>query len=216
MRVMGWANDFLFWTFGRSHMHAIAELIVKYRNNVNWASSSMLDWGCGCGRIFLGSSLKNEALRLQRLVGVDIDPVNIQWCKENLKGAEFYVTELLPPLPFENESFDFIHGNSVFTHLNTENQDLWLTELHRVLKIGGIAVVTVNSNSALAYGSAGLSFVSDWLKDGIYFPGHNTNIDEVIDDHDYYTDTFHTHEYVIEHWHKFFEVLAIHEMVFGY
>ena len=93
---------------------------------------------------------------------------------------------------------------------------MWLTELRRVLKPNGIAVVTVNSNSALAYGSASLPFVSDWQRDGIYFPGHNTNIDEVIDDHEYYTDTFHTHKYVVEHWSKFFEVLAIHEMVFGY
>ena len=215
LRVMGWANDFLFWTYGRSHMRAIAELITKYRNDVDWSLSSMLDWGCGCGRISR-HFLENEELRLKRLVGVDIDPVNIQWCKENLKGAEFHVTDLLPPLPFENESFDFIHGNSVFTHLNSENQDLWLTELCRVLKPNGIGVITINSGSALAHGRASPILVSNWQKEGIFISGHNTNVDEVIDDHDYYTDTFHTHKYVDEHWSKFFEVLAIHEMVFGY
>jgi SAM-dependent methyltransferase len=215
MRVLGWADDLLFWTTGRDHMRAIVELVAKYRGHVNWRSSCMLDWGCGCGRISR-QFMEDKELHPGRLVGVDIDPVNIQWCKENLKGAEFHLTGLLPPLPFAAESFDFIHGNSVFTHLNLKNQDLWLAELRRVLKTDGIAVVTINSSSALAFGSAGLPFISDWRRNGIYFPGHNANLDEVIDNHDYYMDTFHTHEYVAAHWNRFFDVLGIHEMVFGY
>ena len=213
-RVMGWSNDFWFSMYGRTHKNTIVNLINKHKAVSDWASVSLLDWGCGCGRIvrhFLDSDTP-----LGRLVGVDIDAVNINWCNKNLSGAEFYATGLQPPLPFENDSFDFVHGNSVFTHLNDVNQDLWLAEIKRILKPGGIAMLTVNSKGALAYGSADSLFIGEWESSGIYFPGHNTNIDEVISDHSYYYDTFHTHAYVRTHWSKFLDLLEIYEIVFGY
>lgn len=213
-RVMGWSNDFWFSMYGRTHKNTIFDLIKKHRPAVEWPLVSLLDWGCGCGRIV--RHIIESDTSLGRVVGVDIDAVNINWCKKNLRGAEFHTTGLQPPLPFDNESFDFIHGNSVFTHLNDIHQDLWLEELARVLKPGGIALLTVNSKGALAYGSADSAFIVEWEDKGIYFPGHNTNIDEVISDQSYYYDTFHTHAYVQKHWSKYLDLLEIHEMVFGY
>ncbi len=215
IRVLGWTNDLLFRATGRDHMLAIAALVRKYRGDFDWATRSVLDWGCGCGRI-AARFLEDPELRPARLVGVDIDPVNIAWCRDNLAGAEFHLTGIRPPLPFADGSFDCIHGNSVFTHLDAEHQDRWLAELGRLLKADGVAVVTVNSSSALAFGSADSSFIEAWHRRGIYFPGRNSNLDEVIDHPDYYRDTFHTHDYVRGHWSRFFEVVAIHEMVFGY
>ncbi|MGH8558123.1 MAG: class I SAM-dependent methyltransferase, partial [Methylococcales bacterium] len=186
----------------------------RYRQVSDWSSVALLDWGCGCGRIarhFLESDV-----RPGRVVGVDIDPVSIAWCQKNLLGAEFHTTGLQPPLAFPNDSFDFIHGNSVFTHLDEANQDLWLAELGRLLKPKGIAVLTIHSKSALSYGSADSTFIADWTDKGIFFPGHNTTIDEVISDHTYYYNTFHTHQYVQSNWSIFLDILEIHEMVFGY
>lgn len=100
--------------------------------------SKILDWGCGCGRIarhFLELNINN-------LVGVDIDPVNIKWCKANLPGCEFYRTDYDPPLPFEDNYFDLIYGQSVFTHLSEGDQFAWLEELARVVRVGGYVFVT--------------------------------------------------------------------------
>jgi SAM-dependent methyltransferase len=53
-----------------------------------------------------------------------------------------------PPLPFEDASFDLVYSISVFTHLDEEMQDAWLNELKRVLRPGGILIITVHGLNA--------------------------------------------------------------------
>lgn len=53
--------------------------------------------------------------------GSDIDPEAIAWCKEHHADlAQFVVTPTSPPLPFEDNYFDFIYSISVFTHMPEE------------------------------------------------------------------------------------------------
>ena len=48
----------------------------------------------------------------------------------------------MPPLPFDNEFFDFIFSISVLTHIPEDMQFAWLAELNRVLKVGGTALLS--------------------------------------------------------------------------
>ena len=47
-----------------------------------------------------------------------------------------------PPLPFEAGRFDVLYAFSVWTHLPPEAQARWLAEAGRVLRPGGLALIT--------------------------------------------------------------------------
>jgi SAM-dependent methyltransferase len=213
LRVVGWADDFHFWIKGRSHFESYMRLFREHWHERD-KKIAVLDWGCGCGRII--RHFLETGISCERLVGVDIDRDNIEWCRKHLLGAEFYATDLRPPLPFDDASFDLVYGNSVFTHLDELHQDLWLTELRRILQPNGIIVVSVHGATALAYGSAPQHLIDAWDEQGIIHPGRNQDLDGFISDPEYYWDTYHTQKYIYEHWGHVFDILAYHEMVFGY
>ncbi|WP_027001175.1 class I SAM-dependent methyltransferase [Hugenholtzia roseola] len=51
-----------------------------------------------------------------------------------------FVEGFVPPLPFQNESFDWVITQQVIEHI--EDDSFFLTEIHRVLKKGGKAIIT--------------------------------------------------------------------------
>ncbi len=105
--------------------------------------TSILDWGCGCGRV-----VRHLAKRFDAEVhGCDYNPQLIRWCQKALPCAEFKVCGLAPPLPYPDQSFDFLYAISVLTHIPVDLQIPWLAELRRVLKPGGHALVSVHGLS---------------------------------------------------------------------
>ena len=64
-----------------------------------------------------------------------------------------------PFLPIEDRTFDLISAMSVFTHID-ETETSWLLELWRILKPGGIAVVTIHNEDTWLNMSP--SFVRWW------------------------------------------------------
>ena len=80
----------------------------------------------------------------RRFTGCDVDAEAVAWCSANLEGGPFFVNSPEPPLPCEPEQFDLVYAISVFTHLDEPAQQDWLAELRRVLKPGGIALVTLH------------------------------------------------------------------------
>ncbi len=94
---------------------------------------SVLDFGCGCGRILVNY----VNLSGPTFYGTDIDEIAIGWCREHIPGMNFSVNDALPPLQWPDGQFDFIMAVSVFTHLPWKMQIDWLRELKRVLRPGG-------------------------------------------------------------------------------
>ncbi len=103
----------------------------------------VLDFGCGCGRTL--QWLVGDGVELH---GVDVDRDAIEWCRAHLKGAHFAATSPEPPLPYPDEHFGAIYCLSVFTHLDERMQDLWLAELSRLLKPGGVLLLSVHGDAA--------------------------------------------------------------------
>jgi SAM-dependent methyltransferase len=102
---------------------------------------SMLDFGCGCGRV---------TRRWQALGGVhgtDTNPEAVAWCRRNLPFGRFETNELAPPLAFAAESFDLVYGLSVLTHHTTDLQRAWRAELRRVLRPGGLLLLTTHGGA---------------------------------------------------------------------
>src|SRR3974390_2837950 len=113
---------------------------------------SVLDFGCGCGRILRWFEPYSEGCRF---TGSDISEPAIEWDRRNLPFGEFATNGMEPPLDADDESFDLIYGISVVTHLGEELQFAWLSELARVLRPGGIAILTVMGDELAAWKLSG-------------------------------------------------------------
>jgi ubiquinone/menaquinone biosynthesis C-methylase UbiE len=105
----------------------------------------ILDWGCGPGRVVrhLPGILDENC----RISGTDYNKTTIEWCRKNIQKVFFSENELSPPLRFDNESIDIVYGISIFTHLSEEMHQAWIRELSRILKSGGLLLITTQGEA---------------------------------------------------------------------
>jgi SAM-dependent methyltransferase len=118
---------------------------------------SVLDFGCGCGRI--GRQFIQQVPRPQRYEGLDLHAGMIRWAGENLAphapGFRFTHHDVYYPgfnpgegkpmhagFPFGDSEFSFIVAISVFTHLTQDQAEAYLAEIARVLAPGGVILCT--------------------------------------------------------------------------
>jgi 2-polyprenyl-3-methyl-5-hydroxy-6-metoxy-1,4-benzoquinol methylase len=118
--------------------HLFKDLAAQHGHPIQ-STSSVLDFGCGWGRI-LRFFMRDVAPA--NLVGVDCMPKAIELCRQTNTVNEFKQVPLLPPSDLQNNSFDLIYLFSVFSHLSEDAHDRWLTEFRRVMKPGGILIAT--------------------------------------------------------------------------
>lgn len=105
----------------------------------------VLDFGCGAGRTSRWLTALFPGVHFS---GCDVDAEAVAWCSANLPGADYRTNGPVPPTNFSAASFDLVYAISVFTHLSLERQQLWLSELHRLLKPGGLLLFTVHGEIA--------------------------------------------------------------------
>ena len=166
---------------------------------------SILDWGCGCGRL-----TQQLALRLAKAVvhGIDIDAPNIQWCREHIGRAQFDVVPLSPPTEITSESCDLIVGISVMTHLDLAMQHAWLAELHRIARPLGYVVLTTHGETALARVKS-LAVIEKALEAGSDDSQKDAALDKVIQSENYYRTSYHLRRYARSMFGNYFEVIDI-------
>jgi SAM-dependent methyltransferase len=205
-RVAGDPNHTWFYWSGRESVREIERTLAIADRPLD-SFESILDFGCGCGRMLLWLE---ELGRMRALHGTDIDPEAVAWCREHIPYARLSVNEGDPPLPFEDDTFDLIFNHSVFTHIDERRQDAWLAELHRVTRPGGFLVLSTHGEVALdahreiAFGEDPLRIRERIESEGIVF------IDGVQAEGcplpDWYQHTYHAPWYLFEHWGKWFEI----------
>ena len=130
------ADPTFFLRSGRRHAELIRELVGAAGTSVAEVGA-MLDWGCGCGRV-----LRHWTdLSPRDIHGCDIDARMVDWCNANLPFGVVR-TELVPPLPYSDGPFGLVYAFSVFTHLSEELQHAWMRESARVLRPGGLLLLS--------------------------------------------------------------------------
>lgn len=97
-------------------------------------SGVILDAGCHDGALL--SVLQNNQ---RKLVGIDISPKVIEFAKENNPTVKFIPTNITD-IPFKNEEIDGISCTQIIEHL--EQPEEALKELYRILKVGGMMIVS--------------------------------------------------------------------------
>jgi len=143
MRVAGTADAAWFLESGRLAAQSIRETLRTAGTPIE-TLDSILDFGCGCGRV-----IRNWAGLEARVAGSDLSGDAIDWCRTNLSFARFETNGLSPPLVFDDASFDLAYALSVLTHLPEAIQHDWMDELHRVARPGGLALLTTHGERYL-------------------------------------------------------------------
>ena len=106
---------------------------------------SILDFGCGCGRVIR----RWRSITPAALYGTDYNPQLVAWCRHNLPFANFQSNTLESRLNYADQQFEFAYALSVFTHMPENLQKPWMNELRRVLQPGGYFVITTQGDEFL-------------------------------------------------------------------
>jgi ubiquinone/menaquinone biosynthesis C-methylase UbiE len=130
-----------YWLSGLKDYLSITQ--PRDREGVHLAPGDpVLDLGCASGRVLRHFVCQQPGLELW---GADINARHVEWVRRYL-GSEIKVFQntSLPHLPLQDNYFSLVYAFSVFTHIDSLEL-AWLAELRRVLRPGGIAYLTVQT-----------------------------------------------------------------------
>lgn len=164
-RLFGWRSEIIsplcYWDHQyASELKAAGEEYLHYfiRACNLKPEERVLDVGCAIGRI--ATPLTDYLNNLGSYEGLDVIPEAIRWCDAKIasrfKNFHFQLADVISKeynpngvfeaseyvFPFSNESFDFVFLGSVFTHMLPSGVERYLSEISRVLKVGGKSLVT--------------------------------------------------------------------------
>jgi SAM-dependent methyltransferase len=117
----------------------------QFGRHTHLNGKAILDWGCGPGRVVrhLPQIMGRDCV----IYGTDYNPRSIGWCREHLPGITFTLNPLTADLPYPDATFDLIYGISILTHLSESLHREWVAELGRVLRPGGLLLLTTQGRS---------------------------------------------------------------------
>ena len=166
----------------------------------------ILDFGCGCGRVLAGWEhvLPKDAA----LHGCDINKDLIAFCQKHIGFAETVVSGYYPPLPYADGQFDLVHAVSVYAHLKLASAQQWTGELSRIIKPGGVAIITYHGS----YYAPNLAHISkagsQQLAERGYYVHLHGSVDETWEGSNYYA-TYFTSDF-LRNMFSGFDVLRIY------
>lgn len=109
-------------------------LLKAYHVAEEMVTGDLLEIGCGEGR-----GVELLAPKVVTYTAVDKIEEVVQSLSLKFKNSRF-IQANIPPLPFEDNSFDSIVSFQVIEHIKDDNK--YLQEIHRILKPGGKAYIS--------------------------------------------------------------------------
>lgn len=145
-RTFGPTSLRAYYLGGQEAAEAVAGCLGPLLPDGGSRALDLLEWGCGPLRILrhLG---EQPALKGVRLAGCDRDLDALAWGRRCFPGLRLFAAGSRPPLPEASQSLDLLLGISVFTHLPEADEGPWMTECLRVLRPGGLFLLTVHGEA---------------------------------------------------------------------
>jgi SAM-dependent methyltransferase len=167
------------------------------------------DFGGSTGRVFRHFAFQSDAWDVW---SSDFKINSVEW---NLRHFPTTIKTLLntssPSLPLPDGYFDLVTAFSVFTHIN-EPEIAWLLELRRILKVGGIACISIHDEATWQDRPPKLQDAIIRFRPEIAnlpaFPEQKTVVTFREDD-PYNCHVFHSREHIERVWGRFFEICAV-------
>lgn len=201
-------NPDMFVALGMTTSRKLADLFEAYAGKPLNKAKAVLDWGAGAGR--LAKPMMSLLAPDVPFTCVDVDGENVARSAKLLPKAKWMEVPFYPPTDLPENTFEFVYGISVFTHLTEVAQDLWLKELNRITVKGAIVAVSANTEfAALLFGETNPVFMEDLVLHGISDRTTDANLGPKLKDKNYYKSTYHVESYIKERWSSAFEVLNI-------
>jgi SAM-dependent methyltransferase len=113
----------------RSFFGKLYRNFILYPRLNKYLQGRVLDLGCGIGDML---NYRSNTL------GVDVNPLNVNFCKKRNLDAYIMKSQIIP---FEGKSFDSVLLDNVLEHI--ESPSLLFKEIKRVLKPKGIILIGV-------------------------------------------------------------------------
>lgn len=177
--------------------------ILKSEGNDLYSFGEVLDLACGCGRVL--RHFQDHPANC-KITGTDIDKEAIAWCRAALPTlASWDINDFVPPTAYPDRKFDFINVTSLFTHLNEKDQFLWLGELKRISRAGGLLLLSVHGRHAQQVLTP--QEAVEVAKVGFLYKTGLTGRVKLDGLPDAYQTAFHSREYIDREWTKFFSVV---------
>lgn len=226
MRKTGSRNAIFFYRSGLASYLPIVTMARFYGVKMD-AKTNVLDFGCGVGRqlLHIVSDFPES-----HYYACDVDEVQSRYIKEKYPAVDCYTNAYNPPLKYEDESMDMVYSISTFSHFDQADQELWLRELFRITKRGGLCLLTTEGWRAFKVLRSefvgGTDPAEELRKNGILYKEYSrlrserahTHISPKLNVFDgitgSYGNTVMTPEFIKENWKNVgFEVAGISEGV---
>jgi len=202
-------KHFDYWLSGYETLLFLEDAAKQYGVELG----GVYDFGCASGRVLRHFAVQRPETKI---FGSDINKRHIDWVNKYLPSNIIaFCNTSIPTLPMKDEAVDLVTAFSVFTHIEAFDMT-WLMELHRILRPGGLAWVTIHSDQTW------LDFNENWpLYKGLCnhptFPGLDKrqpmSNDKLIfrwhHNRSYTSNVFYHTEYIHNVWGRLFEVREI-------
>lgn len=121
----------------------------------------VLDLGCGAGE-FTAQLAEAGAVA----VGVDVADAALRRARTRHPGLDFRIAAIDGPLPLGDNEFDLVWASEVIEHVPDTAR--WLSEVRRVLAVGGRLLLTTPSHGRLRVALGGIERFSEPLGDHLH------------------------------------------------
>lgn len=132
-------SPFHYWWSGYADFLRLQQMVERYYEGEQ--PTTYFDFGCSSGRVLRHFAIQTDL----DVAGCDIDLLNVRWVQRHLpRQIRVFQNTSLPQLPIEDNSVDIFSAYSVFSHIDLW-EEAWLAEVRRILRPGGLAYITIQS-----------------------------------------------------------------------
>jgi SAM-dependent methyltransferase len=142
---------YLYETYKLDYQQYIEDGDLSAKEIIEWTTKylphqqiNLLEWGCGVGRTT--RHLKNYLPASSNVFACDINEEMVCWNKKNINNITFSQINHRPPTEYSSLAFNVVFAISVFTHIDSKQQEKWVKEIHRILDVNGVFLFTTHGS----------------------------------------------------------------------